>query len=182
MPTLVHLKERYEKLAVPALEQAFGYKNRLAVPRIVKVVVHVGTGPGLKDAKFLETAEQTLRRITGQAPVRTQAKKSIANFKIRKGMVIGLKVTLRGKRMWDFLTKLVHVALPRVRDFRGIPVSVVDRSGNATVGFREHVVFPEISSDEVDRIHGIEITIATSAQKQEEGVTLLRALGFPFHD
>lgn len=177
--TVINLSERYRREAIPALIQAFGYQNALAVPRVVKVVVHVGTGPGLKDAKFLETAESTLRRITGQIPIKTMAKKSIANFKIRQGMVIGLKVTLRGKRMWDFLTKLTAIALPRVRDFRGLPASVVDRSGNATLGFKEHVMFPEIRSDEVDRLHGLEVTIDTTATTHEEGVVLLKALGFP---
>ena len=148
----------------------------------MKVIVHVGTGAGVKDAKFLETAEATLRRITGQVPVKTIAKKSIANFKIREGMVVGLKVTLRGRRMEDFLTKLINVALPRVRDFRGISPKVVDRTGNAAIGFKEHLVFPEIRTDEVERVHGLEVIIDTTATTQAEGVALLRHLGFPFHE
>lgn len=174
------LKHQYLTVVVPALAAEFSYANRLAVPRIEKVIVHVGTGAGLKDAKFIETAEGTLQRITGQRPVKTLAKQSIANFKIRQGMVVGLKVTLRGGRMWDFLAKLIHVALPRVRDFRGLDPSIVDRSGNATIGFKEHVVFPEIRSDEVERLHGLEIVIDTTARSHDEGLALLRHLGFPF--
>ena len=181
MASTTPLKQRYIKDVVPALESEFGYHNRLSVPRLTKVVVHIGTGAGLKDAKFLEMAESTLQRITGQRPVKTLAKKSIANFKIREGMVVGLKITMRGQRMWDFLTKLVHVALPRVRDFRGLDPKIVDQSGNATIGFKEHVMFPEIRNDEVERLHGLEIIIATTAQSQKEGLALLRHLGFPFY-
>src|SRR3989338_4537863 len=174
------LKEKYQQEIVPAMKKEFGYRNSLAVPRLNKAVVHMGTGAGLKDAKFLEGAEATLRRITGQAPVKTLAKKSIANFKIRQGMVVGLKVTLRGKRMWDFLTKLTNVALPRVRDFRGLDPKAVDRQGNASFGFKEHVVFPEIRSDEVERLHGLEVVVDTTATSYNEGLSLLRHLGFPF--
>src|SRR3989338_4254755 len=180
MPTHLTLKAKYQREIVPALMQQFGYANRLAVPRINKVIVHMGTGAGLKDAKFLEGAETTLRRITGQAPVKTLAKKSIANFKIRAGMVIGLKVTLRGKRMWDFLTKLTSVALPRTRDFRGLKQSMVDRSGNLTICFREHVAFPEIKSDEVERLYGLEAVIDTTAKGHDEGLSIFKHLGFPF--
>jgi len=180
MPTHLTLQAKYQREIVPALMQQFGYANRLAVPRINKVIVHMGTGAGLKDAKFLEGAETTLRRITGQAPVKTLAKKSIANFKIRAGMVIGLKVTLRGKRMWDFLTKLTSVALPRTRDFRGLKQSMVDRSGNLTIGFREHVAFPEIKSDEVERLYGLEAVIDTTAKGHDEGLAIFKHLGFPF--
>ncbi|MFA7286768.1 MAG: 50S ribosomal protein L5 [Patescibacteria group bacterium] len=163
-----------------ALTAQFGYTNIHQVPRVMKIVVHIGVGQGHSDAKILETAEQTLRRITGQQPVKSKAKKSISNFKIREGMVIGLKVTLRGERMRDFLKKLVTVALPRVRDFRGLPKRIVDKTGNATIGFKEHLVFPEIHPDEVERIHGLEVTIDTTANTREEGVALLTALGFPF--
>ncbi len=179
---VTNIREKYQKEVVPTLEKEFGFTNMHAVPRIVKVVVHVGIGKDVKDAKILETATDTLRRITGQQPVKTLAKKSISNFKIRQGMVIGLKVTLRGKRMEDFLTKLIHVALPRVRDFRGIPDSIVDKTGNATIGFREHLVFPEIRSDEVERIHGLEVTIQTTAKSKAEGVALLKGLGLPLRD
>lgn len=178
----LNLRERYLTEAVPALESVFAYKNRLAVPKLVKVVVHIGTSQGLKDAKFLEMAEATLRRITGQNPVKTTAKKSIANFKIREGMVIGLKVTLRGQRMDDFLVKLIHVALPRVRDFRGISPDVVDRTGSASIGLKEHLVFPEIRSDEVERLHGLQVTIQTTAKTKAEGILLLKSLGFPFQE
>lgn len=180
MSQTIKLQEKYLKEVLPALEAEFHYKNRLASPKITKVIVHIGTGTGLKDAKFLETAEATLQRITGQRPVKTLAKKSIANFKIRKDMVIGLKVTLRGVRMWDFLTKLVSVALPRVRDFRGLSPKIVDRSGNVSIGFKEHVVFPEIKSDEIERLHGLEVVIDTTAKSNKEGLALLKALGFPF--
>lgn len=177
--TITSHKHYLEKV-VPALMAEFGFTNKLAVPKVAKVVVHIGTGPGIKDAKFLETAEDTLQRITGQRPVKTLAKKSIANFKIRQGMVVGLKVTLRGRRMWDFLTKLTNVALPRVRDFRGLDPKAVDRQGNASFGFKEHVVFPEIPSDEVERIHGLEVVVDTTATTHDEGLSLLRHLGFPF--
>lgn len=176
------LKERYQTQAVPALQGSFAYKNSMAIPKLVKVVVHVGTGQGIKDAKFLEMAEATLRRITGQNPVKTTAKKSIANFKIREGMVIGLKVTLRGKRMEDFLTKLIHVALPRVRDFRGLSVDIVDRTGSASLGIKEHLVFPEIHSDEVDRLHGLQVIMHTTAKTKAEGILLLKSLGLPFQE
>lgn len=174
------LREKYYKEVVPAMKKEFGYGNSLAVPRINKVIVHMGTGTGLKDAKFLEGAEVTMRRITGQSPVKTLAKQSISNFKIRRGMVVGLKVTLRGKRMWDFLNKLIAAALPRTRDFRGLPQSAVDRSGNLSIGFREHVAFPEIRSDEVERIYGLEVIVDSTAGSYEKGLALFRHLGFPF--
>ena len=176
----MRLPEHYQKQMVPALMAELKATNRLAVPRFSKVVLHVGLGPALKDAKFLETVESTLKRISGLAPVKTKAKKSISNFKIRAGMVIGTMVTLRGARMYDFLDRLVHVALPRVRDFRGISDKVVDAQGNLTIGFREHMVFPEIRSDEVERLHGLEVTIQTTAGTRERGLALFRALGFPF--
>lgn len=174
------LQEQYEKKVVPALKEQFQYKNHMAVPKVMKVVVHIGIGAGLKDAKVLETAEATIKRITGQQPVKTKAKKSIANFKIREGMVVGLKVTLRGKRMWDFLTKFLTVALPRIRDFRGIKPTIVDDNGNASIGLKEHLAFPEISSDEVERLHGLEVTVHTTAGNRAAGQALLTGLGFPF--
>lgn len=178
----MRLQEVYQKNIVPALLQELKETNRLAVPRFKKVVLHVGLGPALKDAKFLETVESTLKRISGLAPVKTRAKKSISNFKIRQGMVIGTMVTLRGARMYDFLDRLVHVALPRVRDFRGLPPKIVDAQGNLTVGFREHMVFPEIRSDEVERLHGLEVIVQTNAGTRERGLALFRAIGFPFND
>lgn len=171
-------KDFYTNTVLPALMEEFGYKNKLSAPRIQKVVVHVGTGN--RDAKLVEVAEDTLRRITGQQPVRTKAKKSISNFKLREGQVIGVKTTLRGPRMYDFLDKLVHVTFPRVRDFQGLPQTIVDKTGNASIGFKEHSAFPEISSDEVERLHGLEVVIDTTAKNQAEGIALLKALGFPF--
>lgn len=175
------IKEKYEKEVVPQLMEKFSWRNKMAVPKILKVTVNIGAGRGLQDAKFFELVENTLVRITGQKPAPTKAKKSISAFKIREGQVIGYKVTLRGNRMFDFLNKLIHVSLPRVRDFHGLDSSkLLDRQGNLTIGFKEHIVFPEIRSDEVERLHGLEICISTSAKKREEGVELFKLLGFPF--
>lgn len=176
------LREHYEKKVVPAMVEKFGYKNRMAVPKLKLVSVNVGmTAANLKDPKYAETVEATLQRITGQKPVKTLAKKSIASFKIRQGMEIGMKVTLRGARMWHFLEKLIHVTLPRVRDFRGVPSKIVDKQGNLSLGFKEYIAFPEIRSDEVERLHGIQVTVGTTARSKEEGVELFRLLGFPFN-
>ena len=174
------LKERYTKEVVPLLQKELGVKNALAAPKVSKVVVSIGLSQGIKDAKIMETAEKTLERITGQRPVKTKAKKSLSNFKIRQGMVVGMMVTLRGPRMWDFLARLIQATFPRIRDFRGIPTQIVDRQGNLSIGFREHLAFPEIRSDEVERLHGLEITVATTAGTRERGLLLLKALGFPF--
>jgi large subunit ribosomal protein L5 len=174
------LNERYQKEIVPKLQKELGISNALAVPKVVKVVVSVGLSQGLKDPKVLETVERTLERITGQKPVKTKAKKSIANFKIRQGMVVGMMVTLRGARKWDFLAKLIGTAFPRVRDFRGISPKTVDSRGNLSVGFRENIVFPEIRPDEIERIHGLQVTVVTDAGSDERGRLLFRALGFPF--
>ncbi len=172
----------YKSTVVPALQKEFGYANPHAVPTVRQVTVNVGLGKGLKDAKYLETAESTLRRITGQQPVKTKSRLSISNFKIRKGMVVGMKVTLRGKRMWDFLEKTIKVTLPRVRDFRGVSPNAFDESGNYSLGFAEHIAFPEIRSDEVEVIHGLQVTVGTTATSTEEGRSLLKHLGFPFRD
>lgn len=174
------LKEQYQKEILSALKQKFGYKNNLAVPRIEKVVLNVGTGQGLKDPKFNEVVEDTLLRITGQKPVKAVAKKSISNFKVREGQVVGLSVTLRGTRMYEFLDKLINVTLPRVRDFRGLDDKSVDPRGNLNLGFKEHIAFPEIKSDEVEKIHGLQISVVTTAKNKEEGLELLTLLGFPF--
>ncbi|MFA6322412.1 MAG: 50S ribosomal protein L5 [Candidatus Buchananbacteria bacterium] len=174
------IKEIYKKSAITALKEKFGYKNEMAAPKILKVVINVGAGQGLKDPKFNELAESTLMRITGQRPVKTLAKKSISNFKIREGLIVGLMVTLRGQRMYDFLNKLINITLPRVRDFRGLDPKSVDLQGNLNLGFREHISFPEIKSDEVERIHGLQICVVTSAKTHEEGLELLKLLGFPF--
>lgn len=158
------------------------FKSYLSVPRLLKVTLNVGLGAGIKEAKYLEAAEKTLTRITGQRPVKTRARLSISNFKIRKGMVIGMKVTLRGKRMWDFLDKLVHITFPRVRDFRGLSLDGFDGQGNYSLGFREHMAFPEIRPDEIETVHGLQITVSTTADSKEEGKSLLTALGFPFKE
>ncbi len=173
------LKEKYQKKVIPEMKKIFGYKKDLAVPRLIKVVVNVGVGQGLKDAKFNEVVENTLRRVTGQNPVKTVAKKSISNFKIREGLVVGMVVTLRGKRMYDFVDKLINITLPRVRDFRGLEEKSIDEQGNLNIGIKEHVAFPEIKADEVEKIHGLEITIVTTAETKKEGLELLKLLGFP---
>ena len=174
------LQNFYKETVAPKLAEDLGLKNALAVPKISKVTLNVGLGQGIKEAKYLETAEATLRRITGQQPVKCKARVSISNFKIRKGMVVGMKVTLRGKRMWDFLDRLVNVTLPRVRDFRGISPDALDERGYYSLGFREHVSFPEISPDEIEVIHGLQVVITTTAKNKEQGRALLTALGFPF--
>jgi len=176
----MNLKEKYQKTVVPSLKQEFGYTNDLAVPKILKVVVASGIGKAKDDAKISEVAQNTLQRITGQKPLITLARQSISAFKVREGMAVGLKVTLRGKRMWDFLTKLVAITLPRVRDFRGLSEKSFDKQGNFSIGFKEHLVFPEIKSDEVEKLHGLEVAVATSAKNKEEGLSLLKQLGFPF--
>jgi large subunit ribosomal protein L5 len=174
------LRERYQKTVAPALAKEFGVKNVMAVPTITKVTLSVGLSAKQKDPKFLETAEAVLTRVSGQKPVQTKAKQSISNFKIRKGQVVGLKVTIRGPRMWDFVERLVSLTFPRVRDFRGISTTTVDSTGNFSYGFHEYLAFPEIRPDEVERIHGIEVTISTTAGDRTKGMALLRALGFPF--
>jgi len=172
-------KDVYKKEIVPKLQEEFGYSNIHAVPTLKSVTVNVGLGKGLKDAKYLETIEDTLTRITGQKPVYTKARKSIAGFKIREGNVVGMMVTLRGKRMWDFVEKLIKVSLPRVRDFRGLSGKAFDGQGNYSIGLKEHMAFPEISSDEIDVIHGLQVTIATSATTDKESKALLTKLGLP---
>lgn len=178
---MAHLADTQKKNISAALMKEFGYTNALAVPHIAKVVLNVGLSKALKDKKYIDIAVRTLTKITGQKPILTKARKSISNFKIREGMVVGAVVTLRGKRMYDFLYKLVSVALPRSRDFHGLdPMKGFDAHGNYSLGFREHIVFPEISSDEIENIHGLEIAVATTAPDREQTVYLLRALGFPF--
>jgi large subunit ribosomal protein L5 len=174
------LKTQFNKRIAPALKEKLSVKNIHSVPRMEKVTLNVGLGQGIKDSAFHENVISTLQRITGQKPVFTKARKSLASFKIREGMPIGLKVTLRGPRMYDFVEKLVSVTFPRVRDFRGVERKSVDAAGNFNYGFKEHTAFPEISSDEVDRLHGLQVTITTSAKTKEEGTELFEALGFPF--
>jgi len=178
----MNLKEIYQKKVIPEMKKQFGYENDLQVPKLDKAVLNVGLGKGIKDASFIENAESTLVRITGQKPLKTKAKKSISNFKIRQGMVIGLKVTLRGQRMWDFVEKLVRITLPRVRDFRGLDLKSLDKNGNLNIGIKEHLSFPEIKADEIEKLHGLEIAIVTTAKTKEESAALLLALGFPFKE
>ncbi len=173
------LHERYRSEVVPALTKDFTYGNRLQVPRVAKIVVNVGLGEALKNAKAIDAATGDLATITGQKPVVTRARKSIAQFRLRAGNPIGAFVTLRGERMWDFLDRLISVALPRIRDFRGLPGKSFDGRGNFTIGLREQLVFPEVDYDKIDRLRGLEITIVTSAQNDEEGRRLLEYLGMP---
>jgi large subunit ribosomal protein L5 len=174
------LKEIYKKEVVPKMKEIFGYKNDLAVPKIEKVTLNIGIGKMLeKNPKILEEAKNTLIKITGQIPIETKAKKSISGFKVKKGKVVGLKVTLRGKRMYDFIDKLINVTLPRTRDFKGIPLSSFDKNGNLSLGFREQLIFPEINPQDVQIIHGLQVTITTNAKTKKESIELLRLFGFP---
>lgn len=176
------LQEKYKKVVIPAMKARFGYKNDLQAPKLEKVIVNAGLSHNVKDQKFVEVVEDTFKRITGQKPIPRKAKKSISDFKIRKGQVIGLMVTLRGKRMYDFVDKLVNLTLPRVRDFRGLSKKSFDGGGNYSLGIRENIAFPEINPNEVEKLHGLEITVATTARNNEEGLELLKLLGFPFRD
>jgi large subunit ribosomal protein L5 len=174
------MQERYNKEVAPALLKSFGFKNVMQVPRMEKIVVNIGLGEALDNPKALEAAVTDLTTITGQKPVQTKARKSIANFKLREGRLIGTKVTLRGPRMWAFFDRLVNIALPRVRDFRGISQNAFDGRGNYTLGLKDQLVFPEIEYDKIDKLRGMEITIVTSAQNDDEARALLRQLGMPF--
>ena len=174
------LKERYQKEVVPALMKTLNLSNIMEVPHVEKVVVNIGLGEALDNAKALDAAVVDLTSITGQKPIVTKARKSIANFKLREGRAIGAKVTLRGDRMWSFLDRMMNVALPRVRDFRGISADSFDGRGNYTLGLREQLVFPEIEYDKIDKLRGLEVTIVTSARNDDHGRQLLRLLGMPF--
>jgi len=174
------LKEKYIKEVIPKLKSEFGYKNNLAVPRLNKVVLNVGISSQKKEDNYTNLIEKTLKRISGQKPVFTKAKKAISAFKTRKGQVVGAMVTLRKDRMYDFVDKLVNIVLPRVRDFRGLNAKSIDKKGNLTIGFKEHIVFGEINPDELEMVHGLEIIINTSAKNKQEGLSLLKLLGFPF--
>ena len=176
------LKEQYQQDVVPALVKEFDFSNVMQVPRLTKVVVNIGLGEALDNAKAVEYAVNDITRITGQKPVVTKAKKSIAGFKLREGRSIGVKVTLRGERMWSFLTRLIHVALPRTRDFQGVSPNSFDGRGNYTLGLREQLIFPEIEYDSIDKIRGMEVTIVTTAQTDEEGRRLLAMMGMPFRE
>ena len=174
------IKEKYLTEAVPALQQKFGYKNVMMIPRLEKIVINMGLGDCKDNAKALETAVAELTEIAGQKPQVTQAKKSIANFKVREGMNVGAKVTLRGARMEEFMDKLVNIALPRVRDFRGVSTKAFDGRGNYALGIREQLLFPEIEYDKVEKIRGMEMIFVTTVQTDEEAKELLRLLGMPF--
>jgi len=174
------LKDRYSTEAVPALQKQFGYTNPMQVPRLDKIVINIGLGEALTNAKAVDAAIGDLQLITGQKPIVTRAKRSIAQFRVRTGNPIGLKVTLRGERMWDFLERLTRLALPRIRDFRGVPGKSFDGRGNYSLGLREQLAFPEIDYDKVDRLRGLEISIVTTAKTDEESKRLLELLGMPF--
>ena len=176
------LRDRYAKDVVPALKKEFGYKNVMAIPRLQKVVVNMGLGEATQNAKIVDTGADELARITGQKPVITRAKKSIAQFKVRKGMPVGTMVTLRGERMWEFLDRLVSVALPRVRDFRGVSPRGFDGRGNYTLGLKDQLIFPEIDYMKVDKSRGMNISVVTTAKTDEESRKLLQLLGMPFRN
>ncbi len=174
------LKDKYKKEIVPALVERLQYKNVMQVPRLEKIVLNIGLGEAITNAKALESGEADLTAIAGQHPVITRSKRSISAFRLRAGMAVGAKVTLRGQRMWDFFEKLVTITLPRVREFQGVPRDSFDGRGNYTLGFKEQIVFPEIEFDKVDKIRGLEVVIVTTANTDEEGRALLEMLGMPF--
>lgn len=175
----MNIKEKYQKKAVPELKEKFGFKNVMQVPRVERVVVNVGIGKFLKDTNQVKEIKDSIRTIAGQNPVMTKAKVSIAGFKVREGMEVGIKATLRGKRMWNFLEKLVSASIPRIRDFRGIKKSSVDKNGNMNLGIKEHLIFPEIMPEQVKNIFSLQVSIITSAKNSEEGMELFKQLGFP---
>lgn len=174
------LKEQYKTQVIGEMVKTFNYRNTMQVPRLDKIVINIGVGEALQNAKALDAAVEDLRIITGQQPIVTKARKSIASFKLREGRQIGAKVTLRGNRMWDFMDRLCNIALPRRRDFRGVSPDSFDGHGNYTLGFREQLVFPEIDYDKIDKIRGMEVVIVTTARTDEEGRRLLALLGMPF--
>jgi len=176
------LKKKYMEEVVPALMKEFSYKNPMEAPRLEKIVINAGVGEAVQNIKLLDTVVEEIKQITGQCPIITKAKRSIAGFKLRAGMPIGCKVTLRGNRMYEFLDRLINVALPRIRDFRGVSAKSFDGYGNYTLGIKEQIIFPEIKYDTVSFIHGFDITIVTTAQTDEEGRALLKYLGMPFRN
>jgi large subunit ribosomal protein L5 len=179
---MAKLKEVYQEKVVPALMKRFNYKNRMQVPKLDKIVINMGLGEAIQNIKILDSAAQELSQITGQKPVITKAKKSIAQFKLRTGMPIGCMVTLRKERMYEFFNRLVNVTLPRVRDFKGISGKAFDGRGNYSLGIREQLIFPEIHYDKIDKVKGMNIVIVTTAKTDEEGKELLRLLGMPFRN
>jgi large subunit ribosomal protein L5 len=179
---MARLKAYYHDSVVPALQEKFKYGNPMQVPRLKKIVVNMGVGEGSRNENLIKAAEVEMRTITGQKPRVNAARKSVANFKIREGMPVGLKVTLRGDRMWEFYDRLVNVALPRVRDFRGVPTKSFDGRGNYNLGVKEQIIFPEIDYDKIDKVRGMDIAFVTTAKTDEEGIELLRRMNFPFRD
>ena len=179
---MISLKEHYSDKVLPELKKVMGLTSDMGVPKITKVTINMGVGEVLTDKKILENAAEDLALISGQKPLITKVRKSVANFKIREGMPIGCKVTLRGDRMFEFLQRLLGIAIPRERDFRGLDISSFDGQGNYSLGVKEHIIFPEIDYDKVDKIRGMDISITTSANSDQEGELLLRAMNFPFKD
>jgi len=178
----VRMREKYQKEIVPALMKEFGYKSIMQVPKVVKVVVNVGLGEAIANPKLLDGAVKEMAEITGQKPVVKKARKSIASFKLREGMAIGCSVTLRSEKMWEFMDRLVNVALPRIRDFKGVSGKAFDGRGNYTLGLKEQFIFPEIDYDKVEMVHGMDISIVTTAANDEEGKALLKHFGMPFRN
>ncbi len=176
---MISMEEKYKKEVIPLMKSKFGYVNDLAVPKIQKVVVNVGIGKFNKETEKVEEVIKVISEITGQKPIKTKSRKAISGFKIRQGLEIGIKTTLRGRRMWHFLERLVNVALPRTRDFQGIEKKSVDAGGNLNLGIKENLIFPEVSPEKVKNIFGLQITVVTSAKSQEKGLALFQALGFP---
>ncbi len=182
MTTTIHLKDHFIKEVLPKLQKELGRKNSLAVPRITKVILNVGIGKMTESGKDYSHVVDSLAAISGQKPMVALARIAISNFKLKKGQPVGVNVTIRGKRMYDFLTKLVNVVFPRVRDFRGISPKSFDGKGNYSIAIREHTVFPEINPDDISKVHGLQVTIVTTARNNEEGHKLLKTLGFPFQE
>lgn len=180
MSKIPRLKDRYIKEVLPVMMKEFSYKNLMEVPKVQKIVLNVGLGEAIQNIKLLDAAQKELSTITGQKPIVTKAKKSIASFKLRKGVPIGCKVTLRGKKMYEFLDRFISIALPRIRDFKGVPGKSFDGRGNYSIGIKEQFIFPEIDYDKVEMVHGLDITICTNAKSDKESKALLRSLGMPF--
>jgi large subunit ribosomal protein L5 len=176
------IQEKYNKEAVPKMKEKFGLTNDLEVPRIEKVVMNIGVGKFIKDSNQIKDIRESLAVITGQKPLDTKSRKSIAGFKIREGLEVGMKITLRGRRKWDFIERLVSASIPRIRDFRGIKESSVDKSGNLNIGIKEHLIFPEILPEHVKNIFSLQVTIVTDAHDRERGLALFRMLGFPIEN
>ena len=177
---MTRLEQRYKEQMIPALMKEFSITNIQAVPKLLKVTLNVGIGKAQGDKKVIEAVTNTLSRISGQKPIQTKAKKSISNFKLREGMVVGVKVTLRGDRMYAFLDKLINITMPRVRDFQGIKRTAVDADGSLNIGFKEHLVFPEIQTDSIEHVHGLEVALSTTAKTRAQGMRLFELFGIPF--